>query len=404
LRLKHVVATLLVVSTLLIATATSLLITSYDPSSKVIIINPAGKSVSALAQINEPIIITSNLDFALFGATGVGTRSEPYKFENLQVIENGSCIQIQDTTAYFVISNCSLESSNDDPVILFQNVENGRVEECETKGGSSGVELYQSVDCTVEDNILYDCYNGVSLLSSANNTVLGNRIHGNHKGIFFDQTNHCLIISNSIYSNFRYGIQIPFNSHNNTIYGNRIGWNDISGIALENAFDSGEDNAFDDGVSLGNFWSDFNESEIYRIPGNAASIDQFAQLLEDRVAPGVIPLDDVAIDVEAVGSILIWSVYDQFPEYYIISENDMQVVMDLWESDVISYELDHLDIGTYTILLTLYDAPGNVASDTVIVEVISRILGGIGTELVMIASGITVASFVIVVYLIKRLS
>ncbi|MBY8999169.1 MAG: right-handed parallel beta-helix repeat-containing protein, partial [Candidatus Thorarchaeota archaeon] len=181
-------------------------------------------------QTSEPLVITSNVDFALLGATGVGTRSDPYKFESLEISDNGYCIQIQMTTAFFVISNCKLESSEFFPVILFDNVKNGRVEQCELTGGSNGLYLIQSQDSSIEENSFYDCWNGISLFSTSNSTFIDNRIHNNkNRGIIFDQSDYCFVLNNSIYSNFKHGIEILFDSHNNTIYGNSIGWNDVSG-------------------------------------------------------------------------------------------------------------------------------------------------------------------------------
>jgi hypothetical protein len=100
---------------------------------KSITVSPIQVTTVAQYQTSEPLLITSNADFAVLGATGVGTPSDPYTFENLQISDTESGIQIQDTTAYFVISNCKLES-NEAPVVIFDNVENGRVEQCEITG------------------------------------------------------------------------------------------------------------------------------------------------------------------------------------------------------------------------------------------------------------------------------
>jgi hypothetical protein len=171
-----------------------------------------------------------------------------------------------------------------------------------------------------------------------------------------------------------------------------------------NALDTGEDNYFDDNISIGNYWSDFNETESYVIPGTANSIDSFAQLLEDDVTPVIVPNYDTAINVDIVGNTLTWLAYDVFPKNYMILENNLERVISVWTGGEVSYGLDHLEIGSYSIAVIVTDGAGNEAIDEIIVSVVSFILGGIGTLEVMIASGITVASFVIVVILSKRLS
>lgn len=362
-------------------------------------VRPLSQTILAQYDTHAPIVITSNADFAANGATGVGTRSEPYTFKNLRIAATGVCIEVRDTTAFFAISNCKLQSGVADPAIWFQDVENGKVENCDVFGGSSSLELNQVTDCSATGNSFYGGHNGVLLFNSHNNTIIDNEIHNNQRGVMLDWTDHCAIVNNSIYSNSGYGIEVAVYSSNNTIYGNSFGWNHD-----ENALDDGEDNNFDDGVSIGNLWSDYNSSESYQILGLRGNIDNFADILIDTTAPVIVPQYDTAIDIESNGNTITWLVGDQFPAYYIIEENDAQVILGIWSGGEITFDLDHLDIGTYAITITIYDGAGNSASDGIFVSVVSFLLGGLGTELVMIASGITVTSFIIIIILIKKLS
>ncbi|MHA2080091.1 MAG: right-handed parallel beta-helix repeat-containing protein [Candidatus Thorarchaeota archaeon] len=370
---------------------------------KSITVSPIQVTTVAQYQTSEPLLITSNADFAVLGATGVGTPSDPYTFENLQISDTESGIQIQDTTAYFVISNCKLES-NEAPVVIFDNVENGRVEQCEITGQTTGLVLEESRDCSVVESSFYGTFIGVMLLYTSNCTVIDNSIHNNNRGIIIEQSDHCDILNNSIYKNWNHGIEIAAYSHNNTIYGNSIGWNYAALGYGFNVLDNGEDNTFDDNSSIGNFWSDYNESETYIIPGSGGSIDAFAQLLEDIVGPIIVELDDIAIDVETTGNTLTWLVHDEFPDLYVIHENGLETVSTIWNGGNITHGLDHLPIGTHVIRVVLFDGAGTTSSDEVLVSVVSYLLGGIGTEFVLIASGITAACFVIIILLAKKLS
>jgi hypothetical protein len=216
--------------------------------------------------------------------------------------------------------------------------------------------------------------------------------------VVFQESEFCDILNNSIYDNSEYGIFIDLDSYNNSIHGNAIGWND------RNVWDVGVNNSFDDGSSIGNFWSDFNASEQYLIPGTSGAIDAFAQHLNDSLNPGIIPLEDIAIDVETSGNTITWTVYDLYLVSYAILEDQEIALSSMWIEGDITHRLDHLTVGTHTITLVVYDAAGNADVDEVLVTVVSFLLGGIGTELVLFASGITVACFVIIILLIKRLS
>jgi hypothetical protein len=59
------------------------------------------------------------------------------------------------------------------------------------------------------------------------------------------------------------------------IYYNQLGWN-----TANNAQDDGSGHMWDDGVSQGNAWSDYDEVGDYSIPGSAGSVDSYPSLLE----------------------------------------------------------------------------------------------------------------------------
>jgi parallel beta-helix repeat protein len=401
--MKHNIITSVLVFLLILPTASTMLVASSPLGLKSINISPIRKNTIAQYQTHEPILIASDADFVLQGASGVGTPSDPYAFENFQISDAESCIVIQDTTAYFVIANCIFEADASRPAIILQDVENGRVEQCEIISGVSGLRLLRAVDCVVIENSFYGCWNGIVLNYASNCTILNNRVYNNNnRGVLVEGSDHCDIFNNSIYSNLEYGIEIVSYSNNNSIFGNSIGWNNASGSVGGNVIDNGEDNLFDDGFSIGNLWSDYNGSETYQIPGTGGSFDGFPHLLIDTLNPGIVPLYDIAIDIEMQGNTLTWQVYDQFPKSYEILENEVETISTIWNGDDITINLDHLALGTYAITITLYDGAGNTATDGVFVSVVSFILGGIGTELVMIASGITVVSFVIITLLVKK--
>jgi parallel beta-helix repeat protein len=403
--MKQVFVVLLTLSLLMIAGVGILSSASRGFGMQSIMVSFNNENTIAQYQSHPSILIESNADFAAHGASGVGTPSEPYTFENFQISATETCIEVRDTTAYFVILNCKLSTAEvTNPVIRFLNVENGRIEQCDVNGGGNGFELNQAMNCSAIENVFYGCYNGLLFFNSANCTIAENKIHNNQVGVKLDWTEYCDILNNSVYSNFEFGIEIASNSHNNTCYGNSIGWNHVRSDGERNAIDNGEDNLFDDGSSIGNLWTDFNESESYQVYGNAATIDHYAGLLEDNIDPVIVPQDDTVIDVESVGNSLTWLVGDGFPAIFIVEDDDVQVISGVWNGDQITIDLDHFTIGIHAVTVTIYDGAGNEASDDVFVSVEYYILGGIGTELVMIASAITVASFVTIIFLIKKLS
>ncbi|MFW9793117.1 MAG: right-handed parallel beta-helix repeat-containing protein [Candidatus Thorarchaeota archaeon] len=232
----------------------------------------------------ELIVIDDDADFWALGASGVGSRGDPYIVENLLMSTNGTCITVTGITSFFVIKNCVLESDPNAPVIQFNNVENGQIYLCEIAGGSSGVEFLNTVDCTISNSTIYECLIGIQMDLTQNCTIISSRIFHNQRGLFFNSGEFTRIENNTIFSNIENGLEFVWPTNNNTVVGNRFGWNGFGGTD-ENAVDHGEENRFDDEISRGNAWSDFNGTAPYAIFGTSGSNDSFPILLEDTVYP-----------------------------------------------------------------------------------------------------------------------
>ncbi len=367
-------------------------------SSEYVSITQTRKHTTSQYEPVQPIVIESINDLQDVGASGSGTANDPYIIRNLRISSDETCITVNNIAAHFIIFDCKLESSGNNPTILFENVENCGVVMCEIRGSGDGVRILDSQFCLISNTSISGTQYGLYFNDAENCTVINSRISNNRRGILFQSASYSRVVNNSIYSNEEYGLVMLWFSHNNTVIGNNIGWNEVSTALGSNAIDSGVDNEF-----AGNAWTDFNGSIPYMIPGDSESFDPSPQLLEDTNAPEIVPLPDIGIDEETSGNSMTWEVSDDYPlSFSILINNVLQT--DLWFGENITLDLDSLFIGTNTIVLTLYDGANNSASDSVYVYVMSFLLRGLGTELVMIASGITVAVFAVVILLVKKLS
>jgi parallel beta-helix repeat protein len=168
------------------------------------------------------------------------------------------------TSPFFTIENCTLRD-NREGILPHIYSNNGTVVNCTILGKTP------------------DIY-GIGINLSNNSTAIGNIISENYIGIYVYGA-HCLVVNNTITRN-GYGINIGEaytgygeDSYANRIYGNEIGWN-----SLANAYDvSWRYNEWDDGVSIGNSWSDYYGIGYYVITRDV--VDHFPRLLPNDGIP-----------------------------------------------------------------------------------------------------------------------
>ena len=265
------------------------------------------EGTSALSQsytISAPMDINSNSDFATEGWSGSGIIGDPYLIESLEFNDtiNGACISISSTTAFFRIVNCLFSPAALGNALEFNNVHNGLISDCSTTSTASLINVYGSTTIEIRDCMLSgtcavfensaDCNisscsiegapgDGIYLVNCDNIRIGECTISNNAaSGISLQITDNTLIVNNVIRDNSLEQISITGSSSGNRIYNNEIHVGTMTG-----ALDNGEDNYWDDSVSIGNLWSDYDGSGTYEISGTANSIDHFPRDTSTPLTP-----------------------------------------------------------------------------------------------------------------------
>jgi len=191
---------------------------------------------------------------------GSGTENAPYIIENVAI--NGgnstSCIEIKQSSVYFIIRNCTLtNSAKNDAGIYLYNVENGKLVDnnCSLNYGFGilaamvssisisnnhihnnilGMYLYKCNQSSITENLITENQNkGIYLKDNCNyNEILYNTVNDNQdSGIYLSFSYHTDIMHNTANNNKWDGIHL-FGSDHNTISENIIEYNKHYGISL----------------------------------------------------------------------------------------------------------------------------------------------------------------------------
>ena len=165
-----------------------------------------------------------------------------------------------------------------------------------------GIEIVASNSCHfIENTISYNRI-GVSIYMSNTCTLSRNDIFGNEVGVELSSSNYTLFTNNIVHEN-EIGIKLSSTTSHNLIY-----WNSFISNTDKNAVDDGIFNVWDDGISRGNFWSDYQCPGPYTIPGEAQSIDRFPNGPVFQIPYEMIP----ALFIIIIALVLIYSQKDRF--------------------------------------------------------------------------------------------
>ena len=181
--------------------------------------SPVIVNTAQLTVINYSIYINNNSDWGAFSGNswfqGSGTFLDPYIISNIAIISprfSSSRISIINTTVYFIIQNCDLDSIsiiNTTVYFIIQNcaltrmfylvnVEKGLIYNNEIYGDSGTSDCIQLHDCYNISIVRNNAFSGFTLWNSEKINFSNNVITDAFSGIFLIGSSNCSIWRNEI--------------------------------------------------------------------------------------------------------------------------------------------------------------------------------------------------------------
>ncbi|MFX1264343.1 MAG: nitrous oxide reductase family maturation protein NosD [Promethearchaeota archaeon] len=230
-------------------------------------------------------------------------------------------------------------------------------------GGQVGLDLEYSSSCLVSTNTIHHTGYGIYCYSSTDCVFTRNLLYGNTITAFYSgKSVMCVVTQNTIERNSGIGVHLQ-KSTDCRVYGNEIGWNtkgngrDVAGTPLASSL-----NQWDDGVGVGNGWSDYDFGSTYSIPGDCNAVDMYPCAILAVIGPDVFDLE-----VGADG-LLVWNASAIWPDFFEVRKEGAIVDSGVWDGRDIGVELIGLDMGTYQYSLFVNTTSGR--TDTDIVKVV----------------------------------
>lgn len=211
-------------------------------------------------------------------------------------------------------------------------------------------------DCIVEAN----GNNGIYFSGSFNGSIIHNEVNQNgYDGISIWTSDGFDIINNTASKNTNYGILIHHFSEYNRIYGNIITDN-IYG----NGYDYESENSWDDGVSVGNFWSDYIGPGPYYLDGPGYNVDNYPR------GPAVVLLlhSDVSYH-RGTNQLLTWDSFSSEPDYFIVYRNGEIHDSGIWDGLDVSTSVVTDSLGMFNYTLFVNGTSGQYKTNTVMVTI-----------------------------------
>lgn len=256
---------------------------SADTYGEIILFDCDGVSISGgeMTHCMTPIQVAYSSDCNIsqvrlidcnYGIYAIG--AEDLVVHNCDVFSFGTAAVLCDYCSDVIIDDCDFQGTHSAQGVIVSDSISVIVTQCALESCNNyGVGVADSLHVLIDENVIEDCGQGIVLYSN-NVSVQNNEVLESTRYGIYIAGNNSLITGNDVVHSEGIGIYIEENAHSNRIFDNSIGWN-LGG----NAQDNGTANEWDDGISLGNRWSDYSGAGVYNIDGTAGSVDHFPSAL-----------------------------------------------------------------------------------------------------------------------------
>lgn len=391
----------------LIATSLFLVVLTFP-----VFVNPTsvnGDGVTPDCGRKSGIYIKGNEDFNnKYDFAGEGTEDNPFIIEGLQIELRGYGIRIKGTDAHFIIRNCEFEGRSrgwGGTAISLSRVENGVIENCDFSNMFLGVSIHKSENIIMQENDINSVRIGIRIKQSVMIQISNNEITNTRWcALYFIHSFDCTVTDNIIANNKGLGVLL-YDSGSCTLFGNSFEaneWGNAKDITGE--LSVSDTNTWDDDVSLGNVWDDYEGAGVYQIPGDRESVDRYPNGYQaDTTAPVWVtaPEDQTLECGDGFGM--------------TVEATDPSGISSYWIGDTDLFSVDSmgtitcnqpLELGEYPLEVRAYDPFDNFCSamvtitvqDTVCPEIAgpedaTYIEGGTGNTLVWSVSDINPSAY-----------
>jgi parallel beta-helix repeat protein len=241
-------------------------------------------------------------------------------------------------------------------------VENCSYLNCEFHSNTQyGIWHYTTTDLTIRGSRFHENGGyGAHIRSSNRGEVYSTSFEGNGAdGLSLFGADRFLIINNNFTENTAIGLSLDYSSDYNTVYNNTFIDNTGS-----NAYSYQSTNDFDDGVSIGNYWSDYIGPGTYTVDGYGGAVDNYP-----RGPTNILDHGPVSYNYGAVGREISWAAYSTIPDTFIVYKDRLVLYSGEWNGSSITVPISGLALGQYNYTLYVNDTLGDYAVDEVIVTV-----------------------------------
>jgi parallel beta-helix repeat protein len=339
-----------------------------------VFVNPAsvfGDMEAPDCEGKSGIYIKADEDFNnKYDFDGEGTEDDPFIIEGLQISVRGYGIRIRGTDAHFIIRDCEFEGLSPwgSTAIYISKAKNGVIENSFFTTLHRGVAIHKSENIRLQNNEFNSVRIGVRIKHSTMIQISNNEITSTKWcALYFSYSFDCTVTDNTIYDNEGLGIML-YDSGSFTLFGNYLGtneWGNAKDITGE--LTVSYTNLWDDDVSVGNEWDDYEGTGVYPIPGDRGSIDRYPNGYQsDTIAPewSIAPADQTIESGDGLEMTIAATDASGISSYWIDDTNPFSI-----SSTGTITNNQPLALGQYPLEVRAYDPFDNFCSATFTVDV-----------------------------------
>jgi len=138
-----------------------------------------------------------------------------------------------------------------------------------------------------------------------------------------------------------------------------------------------------------------------RVDLDAIVANHYNVYSSDEEGPLIESIDDFSMPIGEISVILNWTASDSTPWSYEIFVNSTEVKSGSWNGSSIIYVFEPDSVGLWNVTIILYDGFGNIATDTVMIEVVAT-SGLTGISILLLVSGIGITATVVIAPLVWK--